>query len=78
MPWVCQRQKGRMANITTWPVPSGASTTCARFGQRLAAHEHARQQHLVGVRGEAQDDARRVGTAGRHPSPAEAATAALP
>ena len=37
-------------------------------GQRLAAHEHAREQHLIGVRGEAQDDARRVGAAGRHPA----------
>jgi len=31
VPWVCHRQNGRMANITTWPLPSGASTSWARL-----------------------------------------------
>ena len=30
VPWVCHRQNGRMANITTCPLPTGASTTWAR------------------------------------------------
>ena len=52
VPCVCQRQNGRIANITTWPLPIGASTTCARPASDLAADERARQQHVVGVRRE--------------------------
>ena len=33
VPCVCHRQNGRMPNITTWPSPSGASTTAARFSR---------------------------------------------
>src|SRR6185503_18502391 len=29
-PCVCQRQNGRLANITTWPLPIGASMATAR------------------------------------------------
>ena len=29
-PWVCQRQKGRKANMTMCPLPSGTSTRAAR------------------------------------------------
>ena len=30
LPWVSQRQYGRFANMTTWPLPSGTSMTTAR------------------------------------------------
>ena len=57
MPCVCQRQKGRMANITTCPVPSGDVDHLRAIRERLAACQRARQQHVVRVLREAHDDA---------------------
>src|SRR5688572_25124438 len=31
VPWVCHRQNGRIANITTWPFPTGESMTVGRL-----------------------------------------------
>ncbi len=54
-----------MANITTWPFAERRVHDLRAVGEGLAADEHARQQHLVGIRGEAQDDARRLGACTR-------------
>ena len=67
MPCVCQRQNGRIANITTWPLPSGASTTCARLASAWPPTSDARQQHVVRVRRERQD--RRADASAASPPP---------